>query len=412
MTPRVDAIVDPDDDIRTTRAIYALAARDPHVLAASAPPDTRTSSGITWSILRALGKRSEHLRGPPQWHDARRWLVAHGVRELVVLRAEHLRDATRGELIEQVGNGVGVHITLVHSGAVPGQTATTTLSAFLERPRDTAPPAPALVTWPRVPRVHPLRFRYDAAHALDREDFRAVEQLLAAAFRTLTGWLAVNRHSTSERLAQAIAVVGAGTDPEQAHTRRTGAQLALTIARLPTATSRTLPVAPNGPDAASLAAIHEYTSPSVAGYILAARVTGLPDDLVELIGGDQIGDDHILGTLVPALARPVLRALGRGYDPVLIPPRSRTRLPRLPAAHETVATRPPDPDSEFHARLEWLLRSHQHALRADAIPEDLRARFEQLRSQRLLEFYDDAYRATPIALYGTFGRALPPTVIY
>jgi hypothetical protein len=115
---------------------------------------------------------------------------------------------------------------------------------------------------------------------------------------------------------------------------------------------------------------------------------------------------------VPALARPVLRALGRDYDPVLIPPRSRTRSPGLPAARETVATRPPDPDSEFHTRLEWLLRSHQHGLRADAIPEDLRARFEQLRSQRLLEFYDDAYRATPIALYGTFGRALPPTVIY
>ena len=142
MTPRVDAIVAPNDYIGTTRAIYALAARNPHVLAASVPPDTRTSSGIIWSILRALGKRSEHLTGPPQWHEVRRWLTAHRARELVVLRAQHLR----------------------------------------------------------------------------------------------------------ERLAQAIAVVGAGTDPEQAFIRRTGAQLALTIARLTAPTSRALPVAPNGLD--------------------------------------------------------------------------------------------------------------------------------------------------------------------
>ena len=405
MTPRVDVIVDPDDDIRTTRAIYALAARDPHVLAASAPPDTRTSSGIMWSILRALGKRSEHLTGPPQWHQVRRWLTAHEVRELVVLRAQHLRHATRAELIEQVGNGVRVHITLIYNGADEGRTATTTLSAFLERPRNMAPRAPAPAAWPQVPRVHPLRFRYDAAHALDREDFRAVEQLLATAFRTLTGWLAVNRHPTSDRLAQAVAVIGAATDPEQAHIRRTGAQLALTIARLPAPNSQALPVAANRLDAARVAAIHEYTSPSVAGYILAAWVTGLSDDLVELIGGDQIGDDHILGTQVPAPARPVLRALGRDYDPVLTPPRSSTRPPAAPAASETVARRPDDPDSEFHATLEWLLRSHRHALRADAIAEGLRATFEQLRLQRLLEFYDDAYRASPIALHGTFSRA-------
>jgi hypothetical protein len=63
----------------------------------------------------------------------------------------------------------------------------------------------ATAPWPRVPRVHPLRFRYAAAHALDRDDFRTVEQLIAAALRTLTGWLAINRHPTSERLAKAVA---------------------------------------------------------------------------------------------------------------------------------------------------------------------------------------------------------------
>jgi hypothetical protein len=76
---------------------------------------------------------------------------------------------------------------------------------FLKRPRYAPPPAPAPAAWPRVPRVRPLRFRYDVAYALDRDDFRTVEQLLAAALRTLTGWLAVNRHPTSERLAKAVA---------------------------------------------------------------------------------------------------------------------------------------------------------------------------------------------------------------
>ncbi len=301
------------------------------------------------------------------------------------------------ELIEQVGNGIGVHITLIHSGADAGRTATTTLSAFLDRPRYTAPQAPALAAWPQVPRVHPLRFRVRRDPRTRPRGLPGGRTAPRRGIPHAPGWLAsqpsrnvratgaghrgrrsrngprTGLHSQNRRSARA--------DHRPAH----GTNLACTARR------------PNGLDAARLATIHEYTSPSVAGYILAARVTGLADDLVELIGGDQISNDHILGTPVPALARPVLRALRPCYDPILIPPRHAP-----PAARETIATHPPDPDSEFHAKLEWLLRSHQNALRADAIAEDLRARFEQLRSQRLLEFYDDAYRANPIALYGTF----------
>jgi hypothetical protein len=53
------------------------------------------------------------------------------------------------------------------------------------------------------------------------------------------------------------------------------------------------------PTAKQLDAAHAYTDPALAGYKLAKLITGLPDELVALIGGDQITDEAILGCAVP-----------------------------------------------------------------------------------------------------------------
>jgi hypothetical protein len=57
----VDVIVDREDDIATVKAIHALAAREPGVLAVSIVPGVRSETEVIWAILRALGKRVDQL---------------------------------------------------------------------------------------------------------------------------------------------------------------------------------------------------------------------------------------------------------------------------------------------------------------------------------------------------------------
>jgi hypothetical protein len=59
------------------------------------------------------------------------------------------------------------------------------------------------------------------------------------------------------------------------------------------------PIGHSGPQVDALLA---YTDPAVAGYLLAGLVTGLVDEMLELIAGDQVRDDAILGCPVPERA--------------------------------------------------------------------------------------------------------------
>ncbi len=64
-------------------------------------------------------------------------------------------------------------------------------------------------------------------------------------------------------------------------------------------------------------ALHAHANPARAGYELAKLITGLSDELLWLIGCDQITEDAILGCLVPPAARPILRAIEEKHEPVL-----------------------------------------------------------------------------------------------
>ena len=100
MSPAVDVIVDRDDDVATVRAIHRLAAEQTTVLAVAVAPDWRTTPAVIWAILRALGKTITRLAAvTPTLADAERWLIAHGIKELVVLGARHLTSPITRDLI-------------------------------------------------------------------------------------------------------------------------------------------------------------------------------------------------------------------------------------------------------------------------------------------------------------------------
>ncbi len=397
----VDVIVDPDDDIATVRALRALAARQPGVLVLSIPPGIRGEPELIWATLRALGKRIERVerveRGGPKvsWSDAERWLTAHAVNELVVLCAQHHGQRTLETLEMRICRGLGIAVTLVHGGpAATRVAASSTLDAYLTRERRQPEQASPTQPWPRVPRSHPLRFRYDCRRQLAADEFACVERLLIASTRRLRGW----RSAPRATLERAFAVVSAAEDPEQAHIRRCGAELALIGDHIPVPTPLPLTARPDAATAEQIDAIRAYTDPATACYQLAKLITGLPDTLLALTTADQITDRTILGCRVPDAACSILRAIDKQHHPV------------IQVAHNTVLEptdriERPEPTAEekhFAAALRWLLRGRGARIPARILSTDARKRFNALRADGILEWRHREYEASRIALYSSF----------
>jgi hypothetical protein len=396
-------IVDPDDDIATVAAVHALAAREPGVLAVSIAPGTREEPAVVWAILRALGKRIEQLERAVVkvwWMDAERWLRAHRITEVVVLCAQHLGKRARDELETEVGRRQGIALIFVYGGATRGApAATTTLEAYLARQRRSLPLHGRSRPWPLVPRSHPLRFRYDCWKQLPPEEFARVELLLIGAVRTPGGWRWSMGIPSRREIARASHVVCAAEDCEQAYIRRCGAEIALINAQIAFPPTAALALPARTPTAEQIQAIHAYTSPAAAGYQLAKLITSLPDDLLGLIGGDQITDDAILGCPVPEPARAILRAIDDRHEPVL----------------ELSVWTPPEPiddtisaEDRFASAVGWLLRGRSERIRIGELPPELRSRFKTLRANGILELSRGVYRASHTALYSSFRLAGTP----
>ena len=295
MTPPVDVIVDRQDDVATTRAIQRLAAEQPTVLAISIAPDTRAGSGVIWAILRALGKRLDRLDRPsPDWADAERWLVAHRIAELIALRAQHLTGAP-AEHLARLGERADIAIALVYGGRGYSPAATITLDALLERPRRQHRADPPPTPWPTIPRSHPLRLRHDCAQQLAREHFCRVDGLLFATLNALDRWLLAHQRPTRRQLCAAVRVLRVAHDPNQRHVRECAIIVALQTAGLapPRTTGRAC--RPRTLSDADVDDALSYTFALHAGYTLAQRLTGLSPDLLDLVLGDQISDDSLLG---------------------------------------------------------------------------------------------------------------------
>jgi hypothetical protein len=116
--------------------------------------------------------------------------------------------------------------------------------------------------------------------------------------------------------------------------------------------------------------------PAAAGYQLAKRITGLPDGLVALIGGDQITDSAILGCPVPEPVRPILSVVDDRSEPVL-------QVPDMAAPEPIIDTTPPK--EEFAEALGRLLQGRNARIRPRKLPPQLRSRFQVLRADGILD---------------------------
>jgi hypothetical protein len=99
--------------------------------------------------------------------------------------------------------------------------------------------------------------------------------------------------------------------PDQAHIRASAVEIALTTAgiRKPLPTRPDLPGRP--PSTSEMTQLLGFTDPQESGKKLASIITGLPEDLVEIIGADQVTSSSILGEPVPHGLQPITRAVQR-----------------------------------------------------------------------------------------------------
>jgi hypothetical protein len=405
-------IVDPDDDIATVTAVRELAARTPGLLVVSIVPGLRSDTEVVWAILRALGKRVEHLRrssGKVWWTDAAKWLTAHSISEIVVLCAQHLGDRILVEVRTRL-RGLDIALTLVYGGPARVRTsATTSLGAYVTERRDPARPRSQPERWPRVPRSHPLRFRYDCSQQLEPEEFARVDRLLRHSMITLAGWCRSLEPSERDAIEPAFRLVSTAADPEQAYIRQCGAELALIDHQIPVPPTTPLALPPCTTTAKQIETIHAYIDPATAGYHLAKLITGLPDPLLATIGRDQITDDTILERLVPEAARPILRAIeDKHYDSVLEVPYHPLPEPSADTADENIRNeKPAPPKDEFTTALGSLVRGRSERIPAIKLSRKVRSQFEALRANGILDRRYRIYRASHIALYNWSCRPRP-----
>jgi hypothetical protein len=204
----------------------------------------------------------------------------------------------------------------------------------------------------------------------------------------LGGWCWSTEPSRLPEIERAFRVVIAADDPELAlHPpvrRRTRADRSSD--RDP-ASVTVVSLRPRAVTAREIGAIHAYTNPARAGYQLAKVITGLPDELLALIGRDQITDDAILGCPVAEEARPILRAIDDRHEPVVEIPWHGPDVPSEDTRDQDIATEMPPPvDRDFATELGSLLhgrsvripsrdlsrpvRSHKRVGRSADIPRE------------------------------------------
>jgi hypothetical protein len=380
-------IVDREDDIATVRAIRALAAREPGVLAVSIVPGVRSETEVIWAILRALGKRIDQLtNNKVWWFDAERWLTAHRINEIAVLCAQHLDEHMIDELTAHVCRRLGVPVALIYGRSTrraAAAAAVTNLGDYLARKRDPPPGGDQAAPWPAVPRSHPLRFRYDCWRELGAEQFARVERSLFGCMTMLGGWCRSSEPSRLPEIERAFRVLIEADDSELAYIRRCGAELALITHQVPALPAAPLSLRPHPVTAREIDALHAHTNPARAGYELAKLITGLPDELLALIGYEQITDDAILGCAVPQAARPILRAIEERHEPVLDIPWPDAADPgENPVERNIAIEEPPAGERDFATALGSLLRGRSVRVPCRELPRPVRLRFEALSDRR------------------------------
>ena len=407
MSRQVDVVVDPDDDIATVRAIRSLAEARRDVVVIAIPPHARGERSIAWAILRGLGKRFDRLAGdPPSWALARTWLQAHRTIELVILRAQHLRQADHDDLLD-LAYDLRIRVVLIYSGpGARGRTPTRPLADLLHRRRRAHSAPTAQVRWPTVPRSHPLRLRHDCQQQLPAEAFRPIDALLCETTWVVEGWLRYPGRPTTDALTQLVDVLGAAADSDQRYLRRSAISIALhahgfaiTPDQLPPPTHRRAPANPAGVDDAL-----SCSGPAAAAYRLASTITGASADIVALIGGDQMSAASISDRPVPERAQPIVRAVMGEQHPISASLPLERQIP-IDAPRIDYTGKPLTPHDEWIAEL---LRGRASIVYHDDLDgRDLELARDLLHAE-VLDAYEGVIRASYIALYSAYRLLMPP----
>jgi hypothetical protein len=206
--PAVTVLVDAEDDAAVTAAL--LDAHDPAAgcVVVHPTPAVSSSSALARDVLLALGRPVGQLADEristagAAFKAAAAWMIADGVRCLIVLRAHLLSPGGWEQLIE-AARCAGVRLVLVRHGLdsrpeldqlLDGVEHHITKDAGEVLPVRAAPPRPLpggapAAELPRIPASDVHRFRADAWRCLPAADFARVDAVYGRGVEATCRWL-------------------------------------------------------------------------------------------------------------------------------------------------------------------------------------------------------------------------------
>jgi hypothetical protein len=218
--PAVTVLVDADDDAALTRAL--LEAHDPaggRVVVHPTPAVTSLTM-LARDVLLALGRPIEDLAvqrisaSGPAFKAAAAWMIADGIRQVIVLRA-HLLGAAGWEQLIEMADCAGARLVLVrhtltgrweHERVLAGVAhhVTKDVTEVVPGENRTAPPRPVpgaepVADLPRLPAGDVHQFLPDAWRRLDAADYARVAAVYARGRDAACRWLAAHPERPPDR---------------------------------------------------------------------------------------------------------------------------------------------------------------------------------------------------------------------
>lgn len=314
---RVDILVDRTDNVANVHALQRLAQSCPTVLTVAIPPGVTMPPGTgvgTAEILWALGKRASTRWKDPSPHQgyADIWLEANQIRELVILQAQHLPANALAQLREWAEMR-DLDLALLYCGTGSHGQPTTTIEAFLGRPRrPTAAESPP-VEWPRIETVKLLDFRTQCFCQLTGAEYLRVDRAFHGT-ATRIGWFFDGwAQASRDELGRAVALAAATHDDHLRDILEKGALVGLLRhgRALPDPPPAGPPFEPHTITQQLRDELLEDINPWRAAVRFLRHWTHLSDRQLAVLGPEQVTAATVAGIEFPAEMRPIIRAVIR-----------------------------------------------------------------------------------------------------
>lgn len=420
---QVDIVVDRTDDVANVHALQSLAHSSPTVLTIAIPPGFAVPPGpglLAAEILWALGKRRSTRWKDPNTSqgDADVWLRANQIRELVILQAQHL-PANAPHHLTPWAEIRDIDIALLYCGANLHVQPTTTIDAFLNRPRRPAAAERPPPAWPRIEEVDLLDYRTQCLRQLSDAEYRRVDRAYHGSATRIRWFFDGWRRASRDELGRAVAFASATEDDELRDILMNGALAGLvTLGRaLPETPPIRPPFEPHRVSQQQLTEFLEDINPWRAAIRFLRHWTHLSDRRLSVLGSEQFTATTVAGIEFPDEMRPIFRAVIRSGTtdhpwtpfsgglwvstqrwivPETDPRIDETDTPRSEASY----TDPPELVAQILSRaLAGPFRRGHWAISRQKIPRSIRQGIRDLRQRGILDgIYPDEYELTTKAL--------------